>query len=266
MKAGHVAIITGAAQGIGLAIARRLAEKKTTLALFDLQAEKLEAVSSELRGRGAKVTTTVVDVRQAAALAAAVADTARAEGRLDYIFNNAGIAIAGKVAAMSLEDWDRLIDVNFRGVVHGVQAAYPIMQQQGYGHIVNTASVAGLVPCPSLVAYSATKHAVVGLSYGLRAEAARHGVKVTALCPGFIDTDLVHHSELRGMDRARAMSGLPKLTTPDACAKAALRGVEKNLAVVVVTGHGKLLTGLQRLSPELMQTFAGWAYRRQVGE
>lgn len=266
MRAGEVAIITGGAQGIGLALARRLIAMKVEVALLDIQKERLQAAQDQLRARGGQVRIAQVDVRDAAALEREVREVATAQGRLDYMFNNAGIAIAGKVAAMRLEDWNRLIDVNLRGVVHGVQAAYPIMQRQGRGHIVNTASVAGLVPCPSLVAYSATKHAVVGLSYGLRAEAAQHGIKVTAVCPGFIDTDLVHHSELRGMDRARAMSGLPKLTTPEACAAAALRGVRKNMPVVVVTGHGKLLSGLQRVSPELMQLFATWAYRRQVGE
>jgi short-subunit dehydrogenase len=266
MKRGQVAIVTGAAQGIGLALARQLVKQELRVALFDLQAEKLEAVAEELRQAGGEVRTAVLDVREPERVRDEVDLVAQAHGQLDYIFNNAGIAIAGRVASTTLDDWNRLIDVNIRGVVHGVQAAYPIMQRQGHGHIVNVASVAGLMPCPSLVAYSATKHAVVGLSYGLRAEAAQHGVKVTAVCPGFIDTDLVHHSELRGMDRARAMSGLPKLTTPEACAAAALRGVRKNMAVVVVTGHGKLLSGLQRLSPDLMQTFANWAYRRQVGD
>lgn len=266
MRAGEVAIITGGAQGIGLAIAEQLAERELELALFDVQAEKLAESAETLRKRGARVRTSVVDVRDAPALEREVRAVASAAGRLDYMFNNAGIAIAGRVEAMSLEDWDRLIDVNVRGVVHGVQAAYPIMRAQRRGHLVNTASVAGLMPCPSLVAYSATKHAVVGLSYGLRAEAAPHGVKVTAVCPGFIDTDLVHHSEVRGMDRVRAMSGLPKLTSPEACARAALRGVRKNLPIVVVTGHGRLLSGLQRVSPDLMQFFAAWAYRRQVGE
>lgn len=266
MRAGEVAIITGGAQGIGLALADELAGRGLELALFDVQAEKLAASAERLRSRGARVHTSVVDVRDAAALEREVRAVAETRGRLDYMFNNAGIAIAGRVEAMSLEDWDRLIDVNLRGVVHGVQAAYPIMRAQGRGHLVNTASVAGLVPCPSLVAYSATKHAVVGLSYGLRAEAAPHGVKVTAVCPGFIDTELVHQSELRGMDRVRAMRGLPQLTTPEACARAALRGVRKNLPIVVVTGHGRLLSSLQRVSPDLMQFFAAWAYRRQVGE
>jgi NADP-dependent 3-hydroxy acid dehydrogenase YdfG len=105
-------------------------------------------------------------------------------GRIDYLFNNAGIGIGGEVDSFTLHDWSDIIDVNLRGVVHGIQAVYPIMIRQRCGHIVNTASMAALITTVGQAGYTATKHAVVGLSKALRVEAEHHGVQVSVLCPG----------------------------------------------------------------------------------
>ena len=107
------------------------------------------------------------------------------------MFNNAGIAIGGSAHDYGIQEWNQIIDVNLRGVVNGVQAAYCIMIKQGFGHIVNTASITGLMPTPGQVAYSMTKHAVVGLSLSLRAEAALLGIRVSVLCPGAIRTPIL---------------------------------------------------------------------------
>ena len=104
-------------------------------------------------------------------------------GRVDYLFNNAGVNLCAELRDTTLEDWDLLIDMNLRGVIHGVHAAYPIMREQGFGHIVNIASAAGLIPAAAEGAYAATKHAVVGLSSSLRIEAESFGVKVSVVCP-----------------------------------------------------------------------------------
>src|ERR1043166_5903592 len=131
---GRIAIITGAASGIGRALARQGAGAAPPAAL---------------------------DVRDAAAVAALVRSTYDSHGRLDVMVNNAGIAIGGEAYELLLAHWDRAIDVNLRGVVHGVQAVYPLMVRQRSGHIVNTASLAGLLPAPGATAYAMTKHAVV---------------------------------------------------------------------------------------------------------
>ena len=112
-------------------------------------------------------------------------------GRIDYLFNNAGIGVGGEVDSYTLDDWNDVFDVNLRGVVHGIQAVYPIMIQQHSGHIVNTASMAGLVATPGPASYTATKHAVVAISKALRVEAERHGVQVSVLCPGAIRTPIL---------------------------------------------------------------------------
>jgi len=113
------------------------------------------------------------------------------QGRLDYLFNNAGIAATGDAAHYTLESWRKVVEVNVMGVVHGAQAAYPAILRQGFGHIVNIASTAGLLPTPSLVSYAASKHAVVGLSRALRAEAQSRGVRVSVVCPGVIRTPML---------------------------------------------------------------------------
>lgn len=182
-----------------------------------------------------------------------VTETAATYGRLDYMFNNAGVALAGKTRDMTLADWNRLIDVNLRGVVHGVVAAYPVMIAQGFGHIVNTASAAGITPTPGLTGYATTKHAVVGLSTSLRGEAARHGVRVSVVCPGLIDTPIKDNMTLLNTDRQALLKSIPlKLHPPEACARAALRGVERNQAIIVVTAFAKIGWLLYRLSPALM--------------
>ena len=107
------------------------------------------------------------------------------------MFNNAGISIGGETEELTLDHWNSIIDVNIRGVVHGVHAAYPLMVRQGSGHIVNTASMGGLMAAGLLTSYVMTKHAVVGLSLALRSEAAAHGVGVTAVCPSAVDTPIL---------------------------------------------------------------------------
>ena len=149
------------------------------------------------------------------------------------MFNNAGIAILGEERDVSLDDWRRVLDVDLYGVVHGVRAAYPIMVKQGAGHIVNTASLAGLVPAPGEASYAAAKFGVVGLSYTLRVEGAALGVKVSVVCPGFIDTPILTVSPIRyATDRARMMALAPTPMAPEECAETILRGVEKNRATI----------------------------------
>jgi NAD(P)-dependent dehydrogenase (short-subunit alcohol dehydrogenase family) len=167
------------------------------------------------------------------------------------MFNNAGIAIGGEELHVSLDDWNRVLDVDLRGVVHGVRAAYPLMVKQGHGHIVNTASLAGLVPAPLEISYSAAKYAVVGLSHALRAEGAALGVRVSVVCPGFIDTPILRTSALRGPGdhRAKLLALIPKPMPPEDCARIILAGVGKNRSTIIVTGHARALWWLNRVSP-----------------
>lgn len=242
-----VAIVTGGASGIGFAMAKELRRRGAHLVLVDVQEEPLARAAAEL-GAGSFV----VDVRDMDAMREMARKTAELHGRIDLLFNNAGVAAAGEVKDTPLDEWYRIFDINVRGVVHGIEAVYPLMIQQGFGHIVNTASIAGLLPCPGMVAYSASKHAVVGISKGLRQEARRYGVKVSAVCPGFVRTAIVDNIRTYGIRREKLEQSLP-FADPDVCAAEILDGVAKNKGTIVVTRHGKVLTQVERLAPSAMR-------------
>jgi len=258
---GAVAVVTGAASGIGRALAEELAERGASVVLADLQADEAETAAAALRRTGRSATAATIDVADADRVRRLVEQVAGEHGRLDFLFNNAGIAVGGEVRDQSVAAWNRIIDVNVRGVVHGVHAAYPIMIRQGFGHIVNTASMAGLVCSPLTTAYSATKHAVVGLSKALRVEAAGLRVRVSVLCPGVIRTPLlsggrygIFEGDLPETEqRAAAQRYFERLRPMDVRAFAArvLDQVARNRAIIVLPAWWKIIWWLERLSPTL---------------
>jgi NAD(P)-dependent dehydrogenase (short-subunit alcohol dehydrogenase family) len=259
--AGKIAIITGGASGIGRALGTQLVRRGARIVLADINGDSARATAEAIGAASAAP----VDVTDAVAVERLVSSTVAEHGRLDYLFNNAGIAVSGEVRNMTLADWTQLIDVNLRGVVNGVVSAYPVMIRQGFGHIINTASMAGLAPAPGFTAYSATKHAVVGLSTGLRAEAAGHGVKVSVVCPGVIDTPLKYGTRLINpdADREKLLKSVPfKFYPVDACARDILRGVARNRPIIVVTASAKLVRLVYRLAPSLFLRFAGATWER----
>jgi short-subunit dehydrogenase len=160
--------------------------------------------------------------------------------------NNAGVAVGGLLEELEEHHWAKAIDVNLRGVINGVSAAYPQMCAQGSGHLLNTASLAGLIPAPAMLPYTTTKHAVVGLSTALRAEAASQGVRVSVLCPAFVDTPLLDDvyaapASLRGSSvRARVRLMQPRILTAEHVARRAVDGMAANKAVIPVgfLAHG----------------------------
>jgi NAD(P)-dependent dehydrogenase (short-subunit alcohol dehydrogenase family) len=145
------AIITGGASGIGRALAEELARRGCEVVLADLQIELAQEVAAEIQASGGKAEAMKVDVADFPAVEKLVQATVKRTGRLDYMFSNAGIAVAGSVGLYGIEDWNYVVDVNLRGVINGVQAAYKRMVAQGFGHIVNTASMAALMPGPGNV-------------------------------------------------------------------------------------------------------------------
>jgi NAD(P)-dependent dehydrogenase (short-subunit alcohol dehydrogenase family) len=260
----RVAIVTGGASGIGRAIGAELVRRGGRVVLADIDGERAAEAAALMQpagaARGART-----DVTDAGAVAELVEETAREHGRLDLLFNNAGIVAFGEVRDMPLADWYAMIDVNLRGVVHGVAAAYPLMIRQGSGHIVNTASAAGLGPTPAGTCYAATKHAVVGLSTSLRAEAVRFGVRVSVVCPGFVDTPIKHRAKYLNTDYETALRDFPfRLHSAEALAVAVLRGVARNKAIVVFTPFARVMWALNRLSPALAIALAARAARKST--
>lgn len=199
-----------------------------------------------------------LDVRSYPSFERAVGEAMQHSGRIDYLFNNAGIGVGGEVDSYTLDDWNNVFDVNVRGVVHGIQAVYPIMIRQRSGHIVNTASVAGLVASPSSASYTASKHAVVALSKTLRLEAERHAIKVSVLCPGAVRTPIL----TGGVYGRMTMTGLSdedllkfweptRPMAPENFAERALRGVLRGDAFIVVPAWWKAAWYLDRWFPSL---------------
>lgn len=184
---GRVAFITGAASGIGLALARRFAREGLGLALADIEAAELAAAADNLRSTGVRTSSHLCDVAEFASVETAVADAASAHGRLDILCNNAGVGLEGPVESWTTEGWSWVLGVNLMGVVNGVRAALPVIEAGGQGgHIVNTASIGGVTAAAHHGQYAASKFAVVGLSQSLRDELAPRGVGVSVLCPGFV--------------------------------------------------------------------------------
>ncbi|WP_329520245.1 SDR family NAD(P)-dependent oxidoreductase [Spirillospora sp. NBC_01491] len=253
--AGASAIVTGGGSGIGAAIGKALVEAGAHVVLGDLDEQAAKAVAAELAGPGT-ARGVALDVTDATAVRRLVEEVAAHHGGLDLMFNNAGIFIGGETEQISPAQWNAIIDVNIRGVVHGVTAAYPLMIQQGRGHIVNTASMGGLMAAGLLTGYAMTKHAVVGLSLALRSEAAAHGVAVTAICPAAVDTPILDKGAIgrfHGRDYFLKGQGVRRPLAPDVLARRTLDAVAEGRALLVTPRAAHIAWLIGRLAPGLVQ-------------
>ncbi|SDD55290.1 NADP-dependent 3-hydroxy acid dehydrogenase YdfG [Mycolicibacterium neoaurum] len=187
--ADKVVAITGASSGIGAATARRLAGRGCAVALGARRTERLDELAAELRAAGGRAATVPVDVTRADDLQRLVASAVSEFGRLDVLVGNAGIGPISPVTARRRGDWDAMIDVNLRGVLHGIDAALPVFEEQGRGHFVTIVSTAGLKIAPTMAVYAATKNAVRTLLEGLRQESTDGTLKTTAISPGYVRTE-----------------------------------------------------------------------------
>jgi len=201
---GKVGVITGAASGIGLGIARSLAAGGANLVLADIEQDPLDEVASELAVAGAEVIAVRTDVSKLDQVEA-LADSALAKfDGVHVLCNNAGVGVSGPVAQTSIEDWRWTLDIDLWGPIYGVQVFAPIMERQGEGHINSTASMAGLYSSPSLGAYNVAKHGVVALMASLERDfrLAGSGLRASVLCPGPVNTNIIDSE--RNRDAASA--------------------------------------------------------------
>jgi NAD(P)-dependent dehydrogenase (short-subunit alcohol dehydrogenase family) len=265
---GAVAIITGGASGIGKSLGEELALRGCEVILADLQYEIAAEVAANICAKGGKASAYALDVTDPAALETLLQNTFERCQRLDYMFNNAGVALNGKFVDFELADWRNCIDINLMGVVHGTRAAHKYMSKQGFGHIINTASFAGVFPWPTTIAYTTSKHAIVGLSTALRAELADTGIRVSVVCPGTILTPMIKNGA--SPQRWVGTYSREKLDTffkgasgmePDVFAKKALDGIAKNKSIIVIPNSYKMLWWINRISPALAMQLSQQIYK-----
>jgi len=253
----RTAFVTGGGSGIGRALSKALSARGITVAVTDVDHDAAARVAQEC---GPRAVAAALDVRDPTAVREAIERFAAEHGRLDYVFNNAGIGTAGEVNDIPLDAWRRIVDINVYGVLHGVLAAYPLMLTQGFGHIVNTASLAGLGPAPLFAPYALTKHAVVGLTTSLRIEAAARGVRVSVFCPAAVETpilDSMNPAEFginSAPDARRFLTALagPPYSVENAVAEL-LVALDANHGVIVLPARARLAWRLGRWFPALVE-------------
>ncbi len=248
-----VAIVTGGASGLGRALCEELGRRGAAVIVTDIDREGAEQVSLTITTADGRARAAQIDVAEAKDVQRIIKEAASEHGRLDYIFNNAGIAIGGEVRDMSLDHWRRIVDVNLFGVLYGTTEAYSLMARQGFGHIVNIASLSGLVGLPISTPYAMTKHAVVGLSTSLRAEGSDLGVKVSVVCPGYIHTGIHDASPVVKAEREEVNAMLPwdKMMDAKKAAGLILRDVLRNRAIIIFPFRSRLLWRLFRIHPAI---------------
>ncbi len=187
---GKVVVITGASSGLGEATARHLSDQGASVVLGARRVERLQALADELSARGKKALAVATDVADCGQVQKLVDSAIQAHGRIDVMINNAGIMPQAPLDRLKVDEWDRMIDVNIKGVLYGIAAALPHMQRQKSGHFINVSSVAGRKVGPGFTVYAATKHAVRALSEGLRQEVKSYNIRTTVISPGAVATEL----------------------------------------------------------------------------
>ena len=267
---GKVAVVTGAASGIGRATALALAQRGADLAICDVDETALKGTASEIEQLGRRVLAVVVDVADPEQMSSYAARCEAELGRIDLLVNNAGIGVGGSFVDVPLAAWDNIIDINLKGVVHGCYFFLPRMIAAGSGgHVVNIASMAGYVATPGMTAYSTTKFGVIGFSEALAGDLAEHGIGVTAVCPGVINTPIVQSSRLYGPDatpenRQRGVEMFARRNYgPERVAAAILKAIRKNRLVAPVSPEAWAGYWLKRLFPGALNAFARAMSRRR---
>ncbi|HZO86630.1 MAG TPA: SDR family oxidoreductase [Verrucomicrobiae bacterium] len=221
---GKVILVSGASSGIGEATARELAGRGARVVLGARRTGRLEKLAQDINANGGTARFRALDVTKAEDFAAFVGFAHQEFGKIDVLVNNAGIMPLSPLDALKVDEWNQMIDVNIRGVLHGIAAVLPIMQQQGFGHIVNVSSIGGHLVYPTAAVYCATKHAVIAISEGLRQENTQ--IRVTVITPGVVESDLA--STITHAGAQEAMSEFRRIAIgPNAIGRAIAFAVEQ---------------------------------------
>jgi 3-oxoacyl-[acyl-carrier protein] reductase len=260
---GRKALVTGAASGIGRALALALAREGADLFLIDIDVGNLAAVAGAARSLGVTVATRVCDLTQSSEIAASVQEVLSGGGVLNILVNNAGAAYYGATHDMTAEQWERIIALNLLAPIQLVREFLPTLLAQDEAHVVNVCSIFGLVPLRKGAAYQVSKFGLVGLSAALRAEYGRD-IGVTALCPGFVRTPLLETFATGAPEQRRHAIPSWLCASPEQVAAAAVRAIRRNKGMVVITPAARLLWWTARFAPGLLDwvTRQGWRGKR----
>ena len=284
--AGKVAFVTGAASGMGLAMARSFAAAGMKVVLADVEEEALEQARASFGPTNADVIAIRVDVTDRDAMAAAADRTEEAFGKVHVLVNNAGVAVGGSIADMAYTDWDWVVGVNLDGVVNGVQTFLPRILAHGEGgHIVTTASLAGILPFAGLGVYNTTKYAVVGMAEAMRADLADQNIGVSVLCPGLVNTNIFDSGRNRPAElqsdtdtatigladedddeerQLRLEAARASALDPDVVGDMVLHGIQENEAYIFT--HPEYVKEVNERQEDVSASFARWrAYREEQG-
>lgn len=263
-----VAVVTGAASGIGRALALRLAHAGARLALADVNEAELQATAQLVKPSGVNCSTHLVNVSDEARVQAFVQEVVSAHGHASLVINNAGVALYGTVEELSTADIAWLMGINFWGVVYGSKYFLPVLQQQPSAHLVNISSVFGLVGFPGQSAYNASKFAVRGFTEALRHELIDSTVRVSCVHPGGIKTNIARNARIgagaSAVNRPHEVARFEQLTptTAEKAAERILRGIERNEVRILIGPDAGLLDRIQRLFPRqywrLIRPFMEW--------
>ncbi len=248
-----VIIVTGGASGIGRSLCEQLGQQEAVIIVADINFETANQVAQSINDNDGRAYAVHLDVTNKDEVQKVIDEAIDKYNRIDFMFNNAGIVILGDQRDMTPEYWTRTLDVNLMGVIYGTTIAYSTMVKQGFGHIINTASVAGLYPFPMEIPYTTSKFAVVGLSTSLRSEAAGLGVKVSIVCPGPVMTNIYNTAITLKFTINDLFEKLPpRMMSPDKAAKIILRGVARNKSFIVFPFFFRILWWLYRIHPVLL--------------
>lgn len=261
---GKKTLVSGAASGIGRAISLRLAQEGADLFLVDIDTVGMEEVAAECRACGVEVIARRCDMSQPKEVSSAVADVLHHWNGVDILVNNAGITYYGKTERMSGAHWDKLLQINLLSHVQFTRELLPNLLARPEAHVLNVCSVLGLVGMPKVTAYCTSKFGMVGFSEALRREFGREGLGVTALCPGFVRTNLFTNAPLEAKVDEHKIPPRIITTTPERVANAAVKAIYRNRGVVVIEPFARFMHATKRFAPWLMDMVFHMGRRKRM--
>jgi NAD(P)-dependent dehydrogenase (short-subunit alcohol dehydrogenase family) len=266
---GKTAIVTGAGSGIGRALALGLADEGARVLITDVVQERVDAVVGELRAKGAESSGWRVDHARREEVADLAGRVLEEQGPVDILCLNAGVGHGGRIEEIPIEDWEWLFGVNLWGAIYMIHQFVPQMIQRKQGWILITASGLGIMPAPGMAPYTTSKYAMVGLAESLRAELHVHNIKVSALCPGIINTNIVRDGRIDIRDQAgqNARSKVAKFyatrgTDPAVVARDGLRALSRDIGIMPTPLHTWPMYLLHRISPGLYHALARYVWKK----